>query len=128
MQDPPSWTLHITGRLLESPPSNPPNPQNPPLLPKTDDPKFSSFFRKITIDLDKKLYPEQPTIVWEAAQATSDTDSFEVKRKGSQEFKVKVTLEMNYVPERYKLAEKLSELVGIDVDTRPRIISALWQV
>ncbi|GAQ90942.1 SWIB/MDM2 domain superfamily protein [Klebsormidium nitens] len=124
--DPPSWTLHLTGRLL-APPQTPPNPQTPSLLPRTEDPKFSSFFKKITIELDKELYPEEHTIVWEGARAAGDTDAFEVKRRGAQEFVAKITLEMNYVPERYKLAEGLANLVGIEVDTRPRIIAALWQ-
>ena len=53
-------------------------------------------------------------------------EGFEVKRKGDKEFTVSIRLEMNYVPEKFKLSPALIEVLGIEVDTRPRIIAAVW--
>uniref|UniRef100_A0A6N2M9Z8 DM2 domain-containing protein n=1 Tax=Salix viminalis TaxID=40686 RepID=A0A6N2M9Z8_SALVM len=33
---------------------------------------------------------------------------------------------MNYVPEKFKLSPALMEVLGIEVETRPRIIAAIW--
>ena len=38
-----------------------------------------------------------------------------------------LTLRVDYSPERYKLSVGLSTLLGVDLETRPRIISALFQ-
>ena len=53
-------------------------------------------------------------------------EGFEVKRKGDKEFTVNIRLEMNYVPEKFKLSPALTEVLGIEVDTRPRIVAAIW--
>ncbi|CAM6096489.1 unnamed protein product [Calypogeia fissa] len=133
MADPPSWTLRIMGKILEDDAESealhgavPQHPQQPILQPTTT-PRFSSFFRRITFQLDRNLYPDNHTIEWDVARAQSHVEGFEIKRKGDQEFKVYIRLEMNYSPERYKLSASLSEMLGIEVDTRPRIIAALWQ-
>ena len=34
---------------------------------------------------------------------------------------------MNYVVDKFKFSASLTKLLGIEVDTRPRIIAALWQ-
>ncbi|KAH7301201.1 hypothetical protein KP509_23G016000 [Ceratopteris richardii] len=122
--EPPSWTLRIIGRILEDgvdpdmQAASKPNPSAP---------KFSSFFRRITVLLDPTLYPENPQIVWDGARASAHVEGFEIKRKGDKEFKATIRLEMNYTPEKYKLSAALTDLLRIEVDTRPRIISALWQ-
>ncbi|KAM1460376.1 hypothetical protein ACFXTO_045688 [Malus domestica] len=33
---------------------------------------------------------------------------------------------MNYAPEKYKLSQPLMEVLGIEVETRPRIIASIW--
>lgn len=98
-------------------------------MPKqsSSSPKFSSFFRRITVSLDPNLYPENPNIVWENVRSPMPVEGFEIKRKGDKEFTASIRLEMNYVPEKFKLSPSLIELLGIEVDTRPRIIAALWQ-
>ncbi|XP_021888240.1 SWI/SNF complex component SNF12 homolog [Carica papaya] len=64
--------------------------------------------------------------MWEQARSPAPHEGFEVKRKGDQEFTVNIRLEMNYVPEKFKLSPALMEVLGIEVDTRPRIIAAIW--
>ncbi|XP_047332041.1 SWI/SNF complex component SNF12 homolog [Impatiens glandulifera] len=111
--EPPSWSLKIAGRILDD-------------EANSIYPKFSSFFKKITIYLDKKLYPENHVILWESSRSPVLHEGFEVKRKGNTEFNAIIRIEMNYVPEKFKLSSPLLELLGVEVETRPRIIAALW--
>lgn len=115
----PSWSLKIIGRLLE----NGTDSERPSLT----NPKFSSFFKKITIYLDQSLYPDNHVILWESSRSLALNEGFEVKRNGDKEFTAIIRLEMNYTPEKFKLSPALSEVLGIEVETRPRIIAAIWQ-
>lgn len=122
--EPPTWTLKIVGRILE----DGVDPDQPGVVQKSNPlyPKFSSFFKRVTISLDQRLYPENPLIIWENARSPAPHEGFEVKRKGDKEFTANIRLEMNYVPEKFKLSPALMEVLGIEVDTRPRIIAAIW--
>lgn len=122
--EPPTWTLKIIGRILEEGV----DPDQPGVVQKSSPlyPKFSSFFKRVTISLDQRLYPENPVIVWENSRSSAPQEGFEVKRKGDKEFTVTIRLEMNYVPEKFKLSPALMEVLGIEVETRPRIITAIW--
>ncbi|XWS37122.1 hypothetical protein CRYUN_Cryun19dG0016400 [Craigia yunnanensis] len=117
----PSWSLKIIGRILE-------DGKDPVLAGKVHKsyPKFSSFFKKVTIYLDASLYPDNHVILWESARSPALHEGFEVKRKGDKESTVRIRLEMNYMPERFKLSPALAEVLGIEVDTRPRILAAIW--
>lgn len=115
----PSWSLKIVGRLLE-------NGSDSEKLTLTN-PKFSSFFKKITVYLDKDLYPDNHVILWESSRSLAVNEGFEVKRNGDKEFTAIIRLEMNYTPEKFKLSPILSEILGLEIETRPRIISAIWQ-
>ncbi|KAK8607319.1 hypothetical protein V6N13_053060 [Hibiscus sabdariffa] len=122
--EPPTWTLKIIGRILE----DGVDPDQPGFVHKTNPlyPKFSSFFKRVTISLDQRLYPDNHIIIWEHARSPTPNEGFEVKRKGDKEFTVNIRLEMNYVPEKFKLSSALMEVLGVEVDTRPRIIAAIW--
>ena len=123
--DPPSWTLRIMGRVLEPDEKEADGSSSMKANPSL--PKFSSFFKRITVQLDPSLYPENHTIVWDSARVSNHVEGFEIKRRGDREFVVNIRLEMDYSPERFKLSGPLAELLGIEVDTRPHIIAALWQ-
>ncbi|KAL5713796.1 hypothetical protein ACHQM5_015841 [Ranunculus cassubicifolius] len=123
--EPPSWSLKIIGRILED--GVEPDSGEMVQRPSTNYPKFSSFFKRITVALDPTLYPDNPNIVWESARSAVPHEGFEIKRKGEKEFKVGIRLEMNYVPEKFKLSPSLTEVLAIDVDTRARVIAAIWQ-
>lgn len=120
----PTWTLKIVGRILE----DGVDPDQPGIVQKSNPlyPKFSSFFKRVTISLDQRLYPDNHMIVWESARSAAPHEGFEVKRKGDKEFTANIRLEMNYVPEKFKLSPPLTEVLGIEVETRPRIIAAIW--
>ncbi|KAF8390632.1 hypothetical protein HHK36_025159 [Tetracentron sinense] len=122
--EPPSWSLKIIGRVLED--GVEPDPAGVIHKSNLSSVKFSSFFKRITISLDQSLYPDNHMIIWENARSPAPHEGFEVKRKGDKEFTVNIWLEMNYVPEKFKLSSALMELLGIEVDTRPRIIAAIW--
>ncbi|XP_068664508.1 SWI/SNF complex component SNF12 homolog [Aristolochia californica] len=122
--EPPSWSLKIIGKILEDAVDADAAGGIP--KPSPSYPKFSSFFKRITITLDPMLYPDNPTILWEHARSPALHEGFEIKRKGDKEFVANVRLEMNYVPEKFKLSPPLMEVLGIEVDTRPRIIAAIW--
>ncbi|GAU34531.1 hypothetical protein TSUD_394050 [Trifolium subterraneum] len=118
-----SWSLKIIGRVLEdgndfvsgiSQSSTP------------SDLKFSDFFKKIIICLDQNLYPENHIIVWDSARSPKQHDGFEVKRKGNKEFTAVIKIDLKFSPEKFMVSAPLSKLLGVEVETRPRIIAALW--
>lgn len=118
-----SWSLKITGRILEDGKDTVPGNlqrSSPPC------PKFSAFFKKVTICLDQSLYPENHVIVWDSALSPKQHDGFEVRRKGDKEFTAVIRLEMNYSPEKYMVSTELFKLLGVQVETRPKILAALW--
>uniref|UniRef100_A0A5B7C137 DM2 domain-containing protein n=1 Tax=Davidia involucrata TaxID=16924 RepID=A0A5B7C137_DAVIN len=122
--EPPSWSLKIIGRILE----DGVDPDAAGMMHRVSSlyPKFSSFFKKITIYLDQSLYPDNHVILWESSRSPVLHEGFEVKRKGDKEFTAIIRLEMNYMPEKFKLSPALMEVLGIEVEARPRIIAALW--
>ncbi|KAL1553968.1 SWI/SNF complex component SNF12 [Salvia divinorum] len=122
--EPPSWSLRLIGRILED--GKDPIAEGQMEKPNCLYPKLSSFFKKITIYLDQNLYPENHVILWESSRSPALREGFEVKRKGDKEFTAIIRLEMNYEPERLKLSPALQEVLGIEVETRPRIMAALW--
>ncbi|RDX87699.1 SWI/SNF complex component SNF12-like protein, partial [Mucuna pruriens] len=118
-----SWSLKITGRVLE----DGMDPMSGVLQRSSPSyPKFSAFFKKVTIHLDRSLYPDNHVIVWDSARSTAQQDGFEVKRKGNKEFTAVIVIEMNYTPEKFMVSPQLSKLLGIEVETRPRIIASLF--
>ncbi|PKI38078.1 hypothetical protein CRG98_041547 [Punica granatum] len=122
--EPPSWSLKIIGRILED--GKDPMVGGMMQKPSTPQHGFSSFFKKITIYLDQNLYPDNHVILWESSRAPALHEGFEVRRRGDKEFSAIIRLEMNYVPERFKLSPALSEVLELEVDTRPRILAAIW--
>ncbi|KAL0431564.1 UNVERIFIED_CONTAM: SWI/SNF complex component SNF12 [Sesamum radiatum] len=122
--EPPTWTLKIVGRILEEGTDS----DQAAMMQKSSSyyPKFSSFFKRVTITLDQKVYPDNHLIIWDSARSPAPHEGFEIKRKGDQEFTASIRLEMNYMPEKYKLSAALMDLLGIEVDTRARIMAAIW--
>ncbi|XP_076921991.1 SWI/SNF complex component SNF12 homolog [Bidens hawaiensis] len=123
--EPPSWSLKIIGKILDN---SSDLSDTLPVLQNTSStsPKFSSFFKKITIYLDQKLYPDNHVILWDSSRSLTLNEGFEVKRKGDKEFTAIIRLEMNYKPERFKLSSALSEILGLEIETRSRVLSAIW--
>ncbi|XP_054724523.1 brahma-associated protein of 60 kDa-like [Uloborus diversus] len=117
----PSWELRVEGRLLDD-----------PNAPKADQSKvkrkFSSFFKSLVIELDKDLYgPDNHLVEWHRTPTTTETDGFQVKRPGDKNVRCTILLLLDYQPLQFKLDPRLARLLGIHTQTRPIIISALWQ-
>ncbi|XP_063228350.1 brahma-associated protein of 60 kDa isoform X2 [Bacillus rossius redtenbacheri] len=113
-----SWELRVEGRLLE-------DSKNDPNKVKR---KFSSFFKSLVIELDKDLYgPDNHLVEWHRTSTTQETDGFQVKRPGDKNVRCTILLLLDYQPLQFKLDPRLARLLGVHTQTRPVIISALWQ-
>uniref|UniRef100_A0A182TMY0 DM2 domain-containing protein n=1 Tax=Anopheles melas TaxID=34690 RepID=A0A182TMY0_9DIPT len=117
----PSWELRVEGRLLEEAGGR------SEVGPKVKR-KFSSFFKSLVIELDKELYgPDNYLVEWHRTHATQETDGFQVKRTGVRNVRCTILLLLDYQPLQFKLDPRLARLLGVHTQTRPVIISALWQ-
>lgn len=113
-----SWELRVEGRLLED------NKSDPNKIKR----KFSSFFKSLVIELDKDLYgPDNHLVEWHRTHTTCETDGFQVKRPGDRNVRCTILLLLDYQPLQFKLDPRLARLLGVHTQTRPVIISALWQ-
>ncbi|XP_071812020.1 SWI/SNF-related matrix-associated actin-dependent regulator of chromatin subfamily D member 1-like isoform X2 [Apostichopus japonicus] len=116
----PSWELRVEGRLLDDP--------HAPKYEAKQKRKFSSFFKSLVIELDKDLYgPDNHLVEWHRTSNTNETDGFQVKRPGSENVKCTLLLLLDHQPPQYKLDPRLARLLGVHTQTRPVIITALWQ-
>lgn len=52
---------------------------------------------------------------------------FKVKRPGDKNVRCTILLLLDYQPLQFKLDPRLARLLGVHTQTRPAIISALWQ-
>ncbi|XP_059477392.1 brahma-associated protein of 60 kDa [Neocloeon triangulifer] len=113
-----SWELRVEGRLLDD------NKNDPNKVKR----KFSSFFKSLVIELDKNLYgPDNHLVEWHRTPTTQETDGFQVKRPGDKNVSCTILLLLDYQPLQFKLDPRLARLLGVHTQTRPVIISALWQ-
>ncbi|KAI3659578.1 hypothetical protein MP638_002026 [Amoeboaphelidium occidentale] len=128
---PPNWTLRITGKLLngdgQTVPNGPTASSVPGPLQSLKDRKFTSFFKKIVIELDRSNELFSGNLVeWNKSQAVSDTDGFELKRRGDQDVNARIMFYLDQVPEKFKLSPQLSSLLSLRAETKPQIVLALW--
>merc|ERR1712158_63340 len=113
------WELRGEGRLLD---------EDKKADPSKSKRKFSSFFKSLVIELDKDLYgPDNHLVEWRRIATTQETDGFQVKRPGDKNVRCTILLLLDYQPLQFKLDQRLARLLGLHTQTRPVIISALWQ-
>ena len=113
------WELRVEGRLLD---------EDKKADPTKSKRKFSSFFKSLVIELDKDLYgPDNHLVEWRRIATTQETDGFQVKRPGDKNVRCTILLLLDYQPLQFKLDQRLARLLGVHTQTRPVIISALWQ-
>ena len=114
-----SWELRVEGRLID---------EDKKADPSKSKRKFSSFFKSLVIELDKDLYgPDNHLVEWHRTPTTQETDGFQVKRPGDKNVRCTILLLLDYQPLQFKLDQRLARLLGVHTQTRPVIISALWQ-
>lgn len=131
--EPPSWTLFLYGKLIR--PKQERKAENKTQTEQQaeededeDEPKLSQMLREVHVQLDGKLFPgEKGKAVWKAEEGKKPIECFEIKRTGSQETQARITLHLDQVPPRFELSKPLAELLGMQVETKPNVIAALWQ-
>merc|ERR1719216_322310 len=118
-----SWELRVEGRLIDED-----KRVDRPDQSKATKRKFSSFFKSLVIELDKNMYgPDNHLVEWHRTPTTQETDGFQVKRPGDTTVKCTILLLLDYQPLQFKLDQRLARLLGVHTQTRPVIISAMWQ-
>jgi len=115
-----SWELRVEGRLIDD--------DKRATDSSKSKKKFSSFFKSLVIELDKDMFgPDNHLVEWHRTPTTQETDGFQVKRTGDKNVRCTVLLLLDYQPIQFKLDQRLARLLGVHTQTRPVIISALWQ-
>lgn len=80
----------------------------------------------VEFERDSSIYPDSNIVEWHKQPQDADHDGFEIKRSGDQPVKTRIILHMDHQPEKYEIAEPLSQLLGIKEDTRIGVISQMW--
>lgn len=94
--------------------------------------KFSSYFRKASIELDPHLYSDH-VIEWTSFQKTShDVDGIEVSRTGNTAHTVKIKLLPAQTPERFTISPELAAAIGqylgpAKAYTKKDIVLGMWE-
>ncbi|KAG6574502.1 SWI/SNF-related matrix-associated actin-dependent regulator of chromatin [Phytophthora cinnamomi] len=94
--------------------------------------KFSSYFRKASIELDPHLYSDH-VVEWTSFQkASHDVDGLEVSRIGSTAHTVKIKLLAAQTPERFSISSELEAAIGqylgpAKAYTKQDIVLAMWE-
>ncbi|KAJ2664518.1 SWI/SNF and RSC complex subunit Ssr3 [Coemansia sp. RSA 1200] len=118
----PSWTLRIEGRLVD-----PPGTSSKARLPAH---KFSEFINSMVVELerDPELYADN-VVQWRRSAAECDVDGFEVKRRGDEDVKTKIMLDIRTATDRFKVNSPiLRELLDIrGTISKAGFIMKLWQ-
>ena len=58
---------------------------------------------------------------------SAETDGLEIKRPGNKEMDAEISFHLYSNPQKYKLQEKLSNILGYVLATRATVLSALWE-
>lgn len=126
--EPPSWALVIQGKLIEPQAAGTPGqPPNPPVYQPPSQP-FTHYIRRLTAQLDSEQYSDgEEHVVWEKDQhVRNHKDSFEIRRRGSQDVEVVLQIEVDNQPDRYTLSASLSAVLGLKQATRTTVLHTLW--
>lgn len=93
--------------------------------------KFSYFFNKIVFKFETfDNCPPIKDVEWIRNPGVSDTDGFEIKRSIREGIpkSVKILYYLNNNSQKYKITNKnLAELLGIEQETRSKILFHIWQ-
>lgn len=138
VREDPCWVLKLQAQVIE-----------PQTMTASKNPQhtFSNFVRQIVIQLDPAVFPDpqtdsqtsdgktnasaypSSTIVWRKDEAVGLVDGLEVKRRGTADCEVKISIWLEQSPERFRLDRNLAKLTGLggEIATRARVLSALYE-
>lgn len=106
--------------------------------PRRPLPRFSHFFKSITIDFDKtnSARPEDlNSITWSKPQLppnqntlppNADFDSLSFTRASQENLNITISLVRDETPERYKLSKELADVLDVTEDTRSGVVMGIW--
>ncbi|KAJ1806793.1 SWI/SNF and RSC complex subunit Ssr3 [Coemansia sp. RSA 2598] len=118
----PSWTLRVEGRLVDPPGTT--------WKTRPASHKFSEFLNSMTVEMDRstELFGDN-TVQWRRAAAEADVDGFEIKRRGDEDVRTRIILDIRTATDRFKVNHPLMrELLDIRGPvTKAAFIMKLWQ-
>jgi SWI/SNF-related matrix-associated actin-dependent regulator of chromatin subfamily D len=59
---------------------------------------------------------------------TNHLDGFEILRRGDKNVECRVVLHIDHFPQRFKVLEPLSGLVGMKEGTRAEVMASIWKL
>jgi len=71
------------------------------------------------MDTDKQWHPQN---------LTNHLDGFEILRRGDKNVECRVVLHIDHFPQRFKVLEPLSSLVGMKEGTRAEVMASIWKL
>lgn len=58
---------------------------------------------------------------------SSETDALEIKRPASEEMEINIALHLYSNPQKFKINDKLANILGYSHASRATVLSALWE-
>eukprot|EP00347_Sterkiella_histriomuscorum_P018284 403346097 len=127
------WKIRIEGRLMGNE-----SEQDQLLTGKPEDDarlckRFLSFFDRVRVEFPQEEYPH---VDWSKAKsdAGANFDCIEIVRAFPKDYKrkqqsipIKLIFSVENNPKKYRLSPQLTKILGMEEETRLRIIGALWQ-
>lgn len=113
IKDEPLFSLRIEGRIADESLRNR---------------KFSSFFKRIFVQLDRDEFPNNWSVEWLKTSSVEHVDGFEIKRRCKRDTMAHIFLDIDHAPEKYKPSQLLSELLELTTKeiTKTNVILNLW--
>lgn len=147
----PSWTFKVEGKLLH--PDDMPKPKRWPTpqrrfshlvrslaIEMDRDPTVYADTNHVQWNADPRwanynllgAYPTAPASTEPAGSSTSPPtgatplDGFTITRTGDVPIMLRITLNINHIPDRIKLSPQLASILGIQEDIKANILGAFW--
>ena len=136
--EPPSWSLHINGRIIDPDACHPGGggDPEPPEDAHVARHRFTYYVKRLEVRLDGKDGPLPGTpIVWEKANLDHEhRNCFEILRSGDKPIEATISLEMDHQPDLYAVPATVESLIGLQtgedgapgIYTSNYITSKLW--
>lgn len=102
-------------------------------------PRFSHFFKKMTVDFDRSKMRNgaEQSVEWNKPDrlpnnsanppAAADFDELTFKKNGDENMNITINLFRHEEPERFELSPALSDAVDMEAATRSEVVMGLWE-
>lgn len=145
-----SYRVKIEGRLLEDEKNDDEtdatedkkeqNGEAQKSTPQLQKPRFSHFFKSLTVDFDPSQFRNgaDHTVEWKKPEtnprntaaslpAAADFDEFTFKRNGDENQNITINLWRQETPEKYQLSPELADVVDMKEATQQDAVMGLWE-